>query len=168
MSALFFTLLFWAGWGWDIKAAQEAAAQTTSILLPPTAPALPEETAWSMLYAEGGVLALVLALGVVALWRIVSKILGESREQNREMMAAQVGSITKLSEAVQRVEGAVRVSDLNNQHAIGRLSDTVNATVVRLDRYEGKLEAHHESLLHHSSRISVLESRRTPPSTSSG
>ncbi len=59
----------------------------------------------------------------------------------------------------------MKLSDLNNTHALSKLSDTVNATIARLDRHDLKIEAHHESLLTHSSRISILEARRTPAST---
>lgn len=148
----------------DIKAAQEAAAQTAHVLLPPTTPALPEEVAWEMIYAEGGAVALLLSIATIALWRIVSKVLRETREQNKELMAAQLKSISELSAAVQRVESAVKISDVNNQNAIGRLTETVNATVARLDKHELKIEAHQESLMAHSSRISVLESIRTTQS----
>lgn len=146
-------------------AAAQAAAQGGSVLLPPTVEALPEEVAWNMLLAEGGAVAGILAVAVVFLWRIVSKVFAESRTQNQELMKIQVEAIARLGDAVLKVESAVRMSDMNNQHAIGKLSDTVASTIARLDRQEQKLESHHDSILHHSSRLSILESRRTPAST---
>lgn len=151
-----------------IKAAQEVSSHTGSVLLPPTMAALPEEAAWSMVYAEGGAVAVIAVIAVTVLWRLFARILEETRSQNKELMAAQTTAIGSLGAAVQRVEGAVRLSDANNTHALTRLSDTVQTTIVRLDKHETKLEQHHESILHHSSRISVLESRRTPPSTPVG
>jgi hypothetical protein len=143
-----------------------AAAQHAQVLLPPTAPALPEEMAWQMVYTEGGVLAVVLALGVTILWRLVSKILGETRDQNAELMKGQVEAINRLGETMSRVQAAVRESDLNNTHAIGRLSDTLHAATQRLDKHESKLEAQGTNLMDHSHRISILESgthRILPP-----
>lgn len=150
--------------GDGIQEAVKAAQSTAQIILPPTAPALPEEVAWDMIRMEGGAMAFLLAIAVTVLWRLVSKILRETRAQNKELMDAQLKSISELASAVQRVESAVRISDLNNQNAIGRLSETVNATIARLDKHELKIEAHQESLMAHSSRISILESIRTTPS----
>lgn len=163
--ALQLAVLWFSFWGIDIQAAQEAAQGTAQIILPPTAPALPEETAWSMIYAEGGVLALLLAIGLLALWRVVKSVLEESRAQNRELMRVQVEAIAKLAEGVQEVRNAVKDSDKNNQHALSKLSDMVAQTIARLDKHEARLEQHTASLMHHSTRLGVLESRRTPPST---
>lgn len=151
----------------DIKAAQEAAAaHTGSVLLPPTMPALPEEQAWNMIAAEGGAMAVLLAIGVTVLWRMVSRILTETREQNKTMMGAQTTAINLLSESMVKVQVAVRESDINNTHAIGRLSDTVSAATARIDRHDTKIEAHHESIQIHSHRLQALESgtlRIQPP-----
>jgi hypothetical protein len=145
----------------DIQEAIEAAKGKSSVLLPPTVEALPEEQAWKMLATEGG----FLFLAVVLLWRQVRAILEEARAQNRHLIEAQAAAIAKLGETMIRVEGAIQISDKNNLNAIGRLSDTVSQTIARLDKHELKLDAHHDSLLHHSNRLSLLESRRTPAST---
>lgn len=142
----------------DIQEAVAAAQKTSSVLLPPTAPALPEETAWQMIYAEGGVMAVILAIGVVVLWRLVSRILQETRDQNSELMGSQVAAINRLSETMSKVQVAVQVSDVNNMNAIGRLSDTVQAATTRLDKHELKLEAQGTNLMEHSHRLSILES----------
>lgn len=138
----------------DVQAAiQEAtkqAASTAQVLLPPTVDALPEEQAWSMIYAEWGVLGLVGGIVIVALWRMLSKFISESRAQNVELMAAQASSIKMLSEAVSRVEVAVKLSDNNNTHALARLTENLGAVIVRLDKHEARLERH-------SGRISVIE-----------
>ena len=150
----------------DIRAAQEAAAHTGSVLLPPTMPALPEEQAWNMIAAEGGAMALLLAIGVTVLWRLVSKILTETRDQNKELMGSQVEAINRLGETMSRVQAAVRESDLNNTHAIGKLTDSVQAATARLDKHESKIEAQGTNLMEHSHRISILESgthRILPP-----
>lgn len=168
IKALALTFTLWIGGfiGGDLQEVAKAAAQHTSVLLPPTVEALPEETAWSMLYAEGGLLAIILAVGVMTLWRMLSKILDKTQQQNEALTTTQVAAITKLGEAVTRVEGAIKLSDMNNQHVIGRLSDTVTAATARLDRHEARLEATTSNLLEHSHRILVLESgshRILPP-----
>lgn len=157
---------------------QEATKATSAItIIPPATPALPEETAWRMIYMEGGALALVLAIGCYVVWRLFSKLLtksqeqmetllAESRAQNKILVEAQAKAIANLGEAMIRVEGAVRVSDVNNQHAIGRLTDSVQAATARLDKHEAKLEAQATNLQDHSHRIKVLESgshRILPP-----
>lgn len=151
----------------------KSAVTQGAVLLPPTAAALPEEVAWSMIYAEGGVLALVLAVGVTVLWKMVSKILVETRDQNKELMGTQTVAIRQLSETMGRVQVAVQTSDLNNQHAVGRLTDAVNAATQRLDKHELKIEVQGTHLMEHSHRISVLESgsgvhRILPPVPSRG
>lgn len=108
----------------DIQEVVKAAAQHSSVILPPTTAALPEEQAWSMIYAEGGAMALLLAIGVMVLWRLVSRILNETRAQNEQLMKSQVEAINRLGETMVRVQAAVRESDLNNTHAIGKLTDT--------------------------------------------
>ncbi len=159
-----------------IAAAQSAAEGATSVLLPPTMPALPEEQAWQMIAAEGGGTAVLLAIAVTVIWRkfsanqtrqdqLAEQRIEETRAQNKALVETQAAAITKLSEAMIRVEGAVKMSDANNTNAISRLSDTVQSALVRIDRHELKIDAHHDSLMHHSSRLSVLESRRTPAST---
>jgi hypothetical protein len=159
-----------------IAAAQAAAEGATSVLLPPTMPALPEEQAWQMIAAEGGGTAVLLAIAVTVIWKkfsanqarqdlLADQRIEEARQQNKALVETQAQAITKLSEAMIRVEGAVKMSDANNTNAISRLSDTVQSALVRIDRHEAKIDAHHDSLMHHSSRLSVLESRRTPAST---
>lgn len=148
----------------DIQAAQEAAAKTAVLIPPPTAAALPEDVAWDMVRAEGGAMAVLLAVAVTVLWRIISRVLRETRSQNQALMDAQLASIAKLSEAVGKVEGAIKISDANNLHAITRLSEAVQSSIARLDKHESKLDAHHDSILTYGSRIAYLESRRTPGS----
>lgn len=133
-----------------IQAATQEAASTAQVLLPPTVEALPEEQAWSMIYAEWGVLGLVGCIVIVALWRMLSKFIAETRQQNAELMAAQASSIKMLSEAVAKVEVAVKLSDNNNTHALTRLTENLGAVVSRLDKHEARLERH-------SGRISVIE-----------
>ena len=148
-------------------------AATAAVAVPTTQ--LPEDTAWSMIAAEGGILASVLALAVVFLWRIISKgiedsraqnkellkthaeAIEDSRAQNKELLKTHADALSKLADAVQRVEGAIRLSDANNQNAIGRLSDTVSNAVARIDRHEAKLDAQNTHLLEHSHRLQVLE-----------
>ncbi len=164
------------GWG-DIGDAVQAA-QKGSVLLPPTVEVLPEEQAWKMIAAEGGGTAALLFLAVTVIWRkfsanqakqelLAEQRIEESRVQNKQLVETQAAAIIKLSDAMIRVEGAVRLSDVNNQHAIGRLSETVTAATTRLDRHEAKLETTAIDLMEHSHRIKALESgshRVVPPS----
>lgn len=163
----------------DLSDLQEAvaAAKHTSMVLPPTVEALPEDTAWRMIAAEGGGTAVLLVVAVTVIWKkltagqakqeaLADQRLEEARAQNKALVETQAAAIVRLSEAMLRVEGAVKVSDLNNQHAIGRLSDTVTAATARLDRHEARLEVASSSLMEHSHRIQILESgahRVLPP-----
>lgn len=171
--ALQLAVLWISFWGIDIQAAQEAAQKSAVIIPPPTAEALPEEVAWRMIAAEGGGTALLLAIAVAVLWKrstahqerqeaLATQRQAESRAYEQKLVETQAGAIADLSKAMIRVESAVRLSDQNNTNAIGRLSDTVTSAVLRLDKHEAKIEQHHESLMHHSGRLSALESRRTP------
>lgn len=147
----------------DQGGAQEVA-QNASILLPPTSQAMPEEVAWDLVKAEGGAVGVLLAVAVTVLWRLVSRVLRETRAQNQALMDAQLESIARLGEAVGKVQNAIERSDQNNQNAISRLSEAVQTSIARLDRHESSLAAHHDSILTHSSRLAYLESRRTPGS----
>lgn len=144
--------LFFAGMLDTVQEAMKAIA-----VAPAAASAMPEETAWQMIYMEGGVLAVLLAIGVTVLWRVVSKVLEESRAQSRELLQRQADAISKLAESMIRVEHAVKLSDTNNQAAINRLSDTVSGAIARLDRHELKLETQNSHLMEHSHRIQALE-----------
>lgn len=156
--AVFFTVVWTAVSSGDIQEAVKGAGTQGTVILPPTAQALPEDTAWQMIYTEGGVLAVVLATGVMVLWRLVSRVMAKTQEQNEHLTGAQVEAIARLGDAVTRVETAIKMSDLNNQNAIGRLSDSVNAATARIDKHEAKLEATASNLMEHSHRIKLLES----------
>lgn len=160
----------------DIQEAIEAAKQHTSVLLPPTVDALPEEVAWKMIAAEGGGTAGLLLLAVYFLWKkfsagqtraeaLADQRIEESRAQNKQLVETQAAAIAKLGEAMIRVEGAIQKSDSNNTNAISRLSDTVQSALARIDKHEAKLESHHDSILTHSNRLTYLESRRVTPAS---
>lgn len=126
----------------DIPEAVQAAAAV-----------LPEEQAWSMIYAEWGVLGLLAATVITVLWRLLGRFIEETRTQNAGLVSAQASAIKMLSEAVGRVEHAVQLSDVHNTHALKALTDNLGAVVVRLDRHEARLERH-------SDRINVMEVER--------
>lgn len=136
--------------GVDLQEAVQAAVSKGSVLLPPTTPALPEEVAWSMVYAEGGALALVLAIAVTVLWKLISRIHAETRALNADLVVAQAAAVKQLAEGVAKVEAAVKLSDVHNTSALARLTESLAAVVVRLDKHEARLERH-------SDRISVIE-----------
>lgn len=122
------------------------AAKAVGMTPAATAPMLPEETAWSMLYAEGGLVALLLGIAVITLWKLISKVLAETREQNKSLVDAQAAAIKHLSEAVVRVETAVRLSDVNNQNALTRLNENLAAVITRLDKHEARLDRHSDQI----------------------
>lgn len=157
MNLILFTA-FWVLGTVDLQETVKGAVTHGSVILPPTTAALPEEQAWNMIAAEGGAMAVLLAIGIVVLWRLVSRILNETREQNSELMKSQVDAINRLGETMGRVQAAVRESDINNQHAVGKLTDSVNAATARLDKHESKLEAQSTNLMEHSHRLQILES----------
>ena len=164
--SIIFAVLFSLFSAVDLQEVAKAAVTQGAVILPPTTAALPEEQAWQMIAAEGGVLAVLLAIGVTVLWRMVSRILTETRDQNSELMGSQVAAINRLGETMSKVQVAVQLSDVNNQNAIGRLSESVQAATARLDKHESKLEAQGTNLMDHSHRISILESgthRILPP-----
>lgn len=133
-----------------IQEAVQAAASNASVLLPPNVAALPEETAWQMIYMEGGAMAGILALAVTVLWKLVSKILAETRAQNSELVSVQAAAVQRLAEAVAKVETAIRMSDTNNQNALGRITDNLAGVIVRMDKHEQRLDRH-------SDRINTIE-----------
>ncbi len=107
---------------------------------------LPEEQAWSMLYAEGGLVAVLLATAVIILWRLIARILAETRAQNADLVVAQAAAVKQLADGVARVETAVKICDSNNTHALARLSENLAAVVVRLDKHEARLERHSDQI----------------------
>lgn len=119
----------------------------------PAGPAL-ENQAWTMIAAEGGGLALVLGLAVVALWRVVSKVLSEGRDQNKVLVEAQTKGMADLRDSV-------RAMDTANQLGLQRVTDAVGHATARLDRHEQKLDAHGRELHAFDRRLTVVESART-------
>lgn len=129
-----------------------------------------EGTAWSMIAAEGGGLAVTLTIGLVVLWRwsssMVSKFLAAQSAALDKLQAAQSDSIAKLGEKVAMVEQAIVRSDLHNQAALSNLRETVATYGSRLDRHTAELERHgavldrHEAAIGgHERRLTVLEVR---------
>ncbi len=108
-----------------------------------------------MIAAEGGGLALVLGLAVVALWRIVSKVLTESRQQNKELVEAQTKGMVDLRDSV-------RAMDTANQLGLQRVTDAVGHATTRIDRHEQKLDEHGSTLHAHDRRLAVLETGVAP------
>lgn len=120
-------------------------------------PVIPEGQIWDTLLTQGP-LVLVLVLGLLALWSQVSRILTETRAQNEQLMGSQVAAINRLGETMSQVQVAVQLSDVHNQNAIGKLTDTLNAVTARQDKQEAELKAASTGLMDHSHRIQILES----------
>jgi hypothetical protein len=129
-----------------VEQVAEAAKAAEMVTPAAAAPMLPEETAWSMLYAEGGLVALLLAIAVVTLWALVKRVLVETRDQNKTLVDAQAAAIKSLSDAVVRVETAIRLSDTNNTHALARLNENLAAVITRLDKHEARLDRHSDQI----------------------
>lgn len=99
-----------------------------------------------MMYTEAGILAGSLAVAVLVLWKLIARILNETRQQNADLVVAQAAAVKQLADGVAKVEAAVQRSDINNQHAIGRLGENLAAVVVRLDKHEARLERHSDQI----------------------
>lgn len=130
----------------------------------PAPPVPAEETAWSLALADLGGSALLLALGIGVLWRwgtsLVTRLLDGAAEDRKaaedrhaKLAAAQADAIKEVGAGLHRVELAVIKSDEHNQAAINGLRQALDRHESRLDRVDGRLDAHGE-------RISVLEHGR--------
>lgn len=108
------------------------------------------DEAWSMIAAEGGALAVVLGLAVVALWRVVMRVLTEGREQNAKLVEGQTAGLADLKNAVAAMDKA-------NQVGLARVSDALTHAVARLDRHESKLDDHGAALHAVDRRLAVIE-----------
>jgi hypothetical protein len=133
-----------------------------------------EMTAWSMIAAEGGGLALVLTIGLTVLWRwssaMVSRFITAQATALDRLQASQSAAIDKLGEKVGQVEHAIVRSDLHNQAALSNLRETVATYGSRLDRHGAELERHgavldrHEQAIGgHERRLTVLEVPKSGP-----
>lgn len=131
-----------------------------------------EGTAWQMIAAEGGGLALVLSVAIVILWRwsssMVSRFLTAQSTALDKLQAAQTSAIDKLGDKVAQVEQAIVRSDMHNQAALSSLRETVAAYGSRLDRHGAEIERHgavldrHEAAIGgHERRLTVLEVSET-------
>lgn len=111
-----------------------------------------------MLLAEGGVLAVVLAFAVIALWKANTSVVTRVLDKQELLIATLTGEQNKatvaLSESVHRVETAVVRSDTANVAALGSLKESVNA---RLDTHEGRHEKHEAKFTDHDGRIKTLD-----------
>ncbi len=152
MFAWVVTLTWFLTFAWfgDVQEAAQGAVSKATVLLPPTVEALPEEQAWSMVYAEFGFFGVGAVVVILALWKVLSKFIDETRAQATQLQQAQASSIKMLSEAVSKVEVAVKMADAANTFALRALTDNLGAVVVRLDKHEARLERH-------SGRISAIE-----------
>lgn len=132
--------------------------QKAGILVPAaTVQQLPEDVAWSMIAAEGGAVAVLLAIAVVTLWTLHKKGLEETKSQNKELVGQQAKAIEALTVSMTRVETAIQISDNNNQTALKHLGEVVQAAVARLDRHEERLGTHQERLIETHHRLVTLE-----------
>lgn len=102
---------------------------------------------------QTGSIVVVLAVAVVALWRIVTRVLFESREQNKQLVEAQTKGMAELG-------NAVKAMDTANQLGLQRVTDAIGHATTRIDRHEAKLDEHGVALHSHDRRIAVLESGR--------
>lgn len=127
----------------------------------PATPAAVEDTAWSLAAADLGGSAVLLGIGIGVLWRwgsgLVTRLLDgaaadrkAAEDRHAKLATAQAEAIEKVGAGLHRVELAVIKSDEHNTAAIAGLRQALDRHESRLDRVDGRLDAHGE-------RISVLE-----------
>ena len=101
--------------------------------------------------------AAMLALAVVALWRwgtrLVDRMLAgaaadrqAAEARHAALATAQADAIKELGTGLQRVEMAVARADEHNTAAIGGLRQALDRHETRLDRVDGRLDAHGERI----------------------
>ena len=101
--------------------------------------------------------AAMLALAVVALWRwgtrLVDRMLAgaaaarqAAEARHAALGTAQADAIKELGTGLQRVEMAVARADEHNTAAIGGLRQALDRHETRLDRVDGRLDAHGERI----------------------
>lgn len=100
----------------------------------------------------------VLAVAVVALWKIVVKVLTEARQQNKELVEAQTKGMADLRDSV-------RAMDTANQLGLQRVTDAIGHATARLDRHEVKIDEVGSTLHAHDRRLAVLEGGVVPRAT---
>lgn len=138
------------------QVAQEAKA--AGILVPaPVQAQLPEDVAWDMIAAEGGAVAVLLAIAVFTLWGLHKKGLEATQAQNKELVGQQAEAIKALTTSMARVEMAIQISDNNNQVALKHLGESISSAVARLDKHEERLGDHHTRLVETHHRLAYLE-----------
>lgn len=115
------------------------------------------DTAWSMIAAEGGVLAVVLAVAVAAMWRVVMRILRSSQEQNAELVKAQTESMKAQTESMSKLSAAVADMDKANVVGLAKVEGALTHVTTRLDRHETRIDD--LSTHHHTTdrRLALLE-----------
>lgn len=94
----------------------------------------------------------VLSIAVVALWKIVVKVLTEAREQNKALLDAQTKGLADLRLAVLE-------SDKNNTLGLARVTDALSHASSRLDRLEAKVDEHGAALHSLDRRLTVVETK---------
>lgn len=94
----------------------------------------------------------VLAVAVMALWKIVTRVLFESREQNAKLVEAQTKGMYELRDTVKAMDTA-------NQLGLANVTAAVTHAVARLDRHESKLDEHGNTLHSLDRRLTVVESK---------
>ena len=144
--------------GQEVVQAAAQGAQQSGILVPaPVQAQLPEDVAWSMVAAEGGAVAVLLAIAVVTLWGLHKKGLEATQAQNKELVQQQAEAIKALTTSMTRVETAIQISDNNNQAALKHLGEAISSAVTRLDKHEERLGDHHTRLVEAHHRLVYLE-----------
>jgi hypothetical protein len=122
---------------------------TRELVEVPTAPADAGIPAW----VQTTSITVVLAVAVAALWRIVTRVLFESRDQNKQLVEAQTKGMLDLRDSVKAMDTA-------NQLGLANVTAAVTHAVARLDRHEQKLDEHGNSLHVLDRRLTVVEGGR--------
>lgn len=95
-------------------------------------------------------ITVVLAIAVGALWRIVTRVLFESREQNKQLVEAQTKGMVELRDTVKAMDTA-------NQLGLQRVTDAIGHATTRIDRLETKVDEHGTTINALDRRLTVVE-----------
>jgi len=98
-------------------------------------------------------ITVVLALAVTVLWRLVTGWMTESRQQNKELIAAQIKGMSELKDTVKAMDTA-------NQLGLQRVTDAIGHATTRIDRHETKLDEHGRELTALDRRLTVVETSK--------
>lgn len=106
-------------------------------------------------------ITVVLSLAVVALWKIVLKVIDDARASNKALVDAQTAGLEAQTKGMAELRDTVKAMDTANQLGLANVTAAVTHAVSRLDRHETKLDEHGSSLHALDRRLTVVEAGGT-------